>query len=95
MAVTETGRAVRIAGYGPPQVLELAEVALAPLAPGELRIRTLAAAVNHTDLEIRAGAWPIRRADPFPYTPGVEAVGVVHEGAPASPAGPWARPRSP
>lgn len=39
----------------------------------------LAAAVNHTDLEIRSGNWPVRRPDPFPYVPGVEAVGVIEE----------------
>jgi NADPH2:quinone reductase len=33
--------------------------------------------VNHSDLEIRAGRWPIRRDPPFPYVPGLEAVGEV------------------
>jgi NADPH:quinone reductase-like Zn-dependent oxidoreductase len=45
--------------------------------PGEVRILTEVAAVNFTDLQIRAGAWPIRKADPFPYTPGVEVVGTI------------------
>jgi NADPH2:quinone reductase len=54
-------------------------VRLPELAPGDVRLRTLAAAVNHTDLKIRAGQWPIMKKDPFPYTPGVEVVGQVSE----------------
>jgi NADPH:quinone reductase len=64
--------------YGAPEVLKWAEVSLPPLQPGDVRIRTIAAAVNHTDLEIRAGNWPIRAANPFPYTPGVEVLGEIH-----------------
>jgi NADPH2:quinone reductase len=30
-------------------------------------------------LEIRAGNWPVRKPDAFPYTPGVEVVGEVQE----------------
>jgi D-arabinose 1-dehydrogenase-like Zn-dependent alcohol dehydrogenase len=63
--------------YGPPRVLTHAEVSLPPLKPGDVRIRSIASAVNHTDLEIRAGNWPIRAADPFPYIPGVEVVGEI------------------
>ena len=65
--------------YGPPDVLTYAGVALPPLGPGEVRIRTIAAAVNHTDLEIRRGKWPVSKGDPFPYVPGVEVVGEVVE----------------
>lgn len=45
--------------------------------PGEVRLRTRFAAVNRADVEIRRGAWPIVRDEPFPYTPGLEVVGVV------------------
>lgn len=69
--------AIRIDGYGSPAVLVYALAPLAPLGVGEVRIRTLFAAVNHTDLKIRAGHWPVRKAAPFPYTPGVEALGIV------------------
>lgn len=69
--------AVQMSGYGPPEVLTYAPIALASLRPDEVRIRTVAAAVNHTDLEIRAGHWPLRKADPFPCVPGVEVVGEV------------------
>lgn len=69
--------AIHMIAYGPPDVLVYGPAALAQLAAGEVRIRTIAAAVNHTDLKIRAGAWPVRRANPFPYVPGVEVVGTI------------------
>lgn len=68
-------RAVVMRALGGPEVLQVEEVALAPLRAGELRIRSLASAVNHSDLEIRAGHWAIRRAPRFPYIPGLEVVG--------------------
>lgn len=68
---------IQIQAYGGPEVLEQAPAEPIPLGQGELRLRVIAAAVNHTDLKIRAGLWPIRKAEPFPYVPGVEAVGQV------------------
>jgi NADPH:quinone reductase len=65
--------------YGGPDVLRVEAVPLASLKPDEIRIRTLASAVNHSDLEIRAGNWPILNPNPFPYTPGLEVVGEVVE----------------
>lgn len=76
------GDAVVMRQYGPPDVLRLDRVVLPALAPDDIRVRTIAAAINHSDLEIRAGSWPILRADPFPYTPGLEVVGdIVETGA--------------
>ena len=66
--------------YGPPGVLVYGPAAYVTLAAGEVRVRTIAAAVNHTDLEIRAGNWPVRKANPFPYVQGVEVV-VAKRGA--------------
>jgi NADPH2:quinone reductase len=71
--------AVQMSAYGPAKVLSLKSVELADLGPRDVRIRTCAAAVNHTDLEIRAGHWPIAKAHPFPYTPGAEVVGHIAE----------------
>ncbi len=72
--------------YGPPEVLRPETVELPDLASDEVRIRVLASAVNHSDLEIRAGNWPVRGGDPFPYVPGLEAVGeVVAAGGDAGP----------
>ncbi len=72
-------RAIVLHRYGPPEALQLEELPRPQLALDELRLRVLAAGVNRTDIEIRAGHWPIRRDDPFPYIPGVEAVGDVIE----------------
>jgi NADPH2:quinone reductase len=74
-----TTRAIVMRAFGGPEVLALEELPLAPLAPTDLRVRMLAAAVNHSDLEVRTGAWKIRRAEPFPYVPGLEVVGEVVE----------------
>jgi NADPH:quinone reductase len=79
------GTAVVMREYGGPDVLRLETVPLVALAPNEIRLRAIASAINHSDLEIRAGNWPIRRSDPFPYTPGLEVVGeVVDVGAAVS-----------
>lgn len=72
-------RAVVMRRTGPPEVLSLEDVELLPLLPGEVRLRALASAVNHSDLEIRAGNWEIRRDPKFPYVPGLEVVGDVVE----------------
>jgi NADPH:quinone reductase len=73
----QVSRAVEIDRYGGPEELVWRAVQRPPPGPGELRIRTLYAAVNRADIEIRRGEWPIARDDPFPYTPGLEVVGVV------------------
>jgi NADPH2:quinone reductase len=72
-------RAVVMRKTGPADVLVYEERELLPLRDGEIRLRSLACAVNHSDLEIRAGNWPIRRAPQFPYVPGLEVVGEVVE----------------
>jgi NADPH2:quinone reductase len=71
--------AIQVTTYGPPEVLVYSPVVLPPLQGLDVRIRTQVAAINHTDLEIRAGHWPVQKAEPFPYTPGVEVVGVIDE----------------
>jgi NADPH:quinone reductase len=76
-------RAVVLRGYGPPEALELVERARPRLNAGELRLRMLAAGVNRTDIEIRAGNWPIQKPSPFPYVPGIEVVGEAIEIGPA------------
>jgi NADPH2:quinone reductase len=79
MVGTDHGNAIIMRQYGRPDVLRVESVPFAALQPDEIRLRTIAAAVNHSDLEIRAGAWPILKPDPFPYTPGLEVVGDVLE----------------
>src|SRR5436305_8986804 len=75
MAGEHRGAAIVMREYGGPDVLRLEDVPPASLQPDEIRIRSIASAVNHSDLEIRAGNWPILRPVPFPYTPGLEVVG--------------------
>jgi NADPH:quinone reductase-like Zn-dependent oxidoreductase len=73
-------RAVVMRRFGGPEVLVLEEVELPALRAGEIRLRALASAVNHSDLEIRAGNWTIRREPKLPYVPGLEVVGDVVAG---------------
>jgi NADPH:quinone reductase len=75
----DTAHAILMREYGPPDVLTYAEVPLSPLARDEVRIKSIASAVNHTDLEIRAGNWLVKKPQPFPYMPGVEVVGEIEE----------------
>lgn len=72
-----TEHAIEIDRYGGPEELVWRAVRRPPPGDDEVRIRTLYAAVNRADIEIRRGEWPIVREDPFPYTPGLEVVGVV------------------
>lgn len=72
-------RAIVMRSFGDPDVLRVEDFPLPALAPTDVRIRTIAAAVNHSDLEVRTGAWKIRRADPFPYVPGLEVLGEIVE----------------
>jgi NADPH2:quinone reductase len=75
----QQGGAIVMRQFGRPDVLQFETVPLVALQPDEIRPRSIASAINHSDLEIRAGKWRIRRPDPFPYTPGLEVVGEVVE----------------
>lgn len=77
MSGEHEAHAIQIDRYGGPEELRWRPVPRPSPAAGEVRIRTLYAAVNRADLEIRRGEWPIVRPDPFPYTPGLEVLGVV------------------
>lgn len=79
MHLPTLAQAIQIDRYGPPDVLKPVHVKLARLRAGEVRVRSLFAGVNFTDAQIRSGNWPIAAPSPFPYTPGVEVVGVVEE----------------
>jgi NADPH:quinone reductase len=72
-------QAVVMRSYGGPDVLGVEDVALLALKAGEIRVRSIASAINHSDLEIRAGNWPVQRDPPFPYIPGLEVIGDVVE----------------
>ena len=62
---------------GPPSVLCLEELAPPPLAPGEVRLRLRASAVNFPDILMVAGGYQHKPA--LPFVPGFEAAGEVLE----------------
>jgi NADPH:quinone reductase-like Zn-dependent oxidoreductase len=72
-------QAIVMRAYGGPEVLGIEDVVPPPLKADEIRVRAIATAINHSDLEIRAGNYPIRRDPPFPYVPGLEVIGEVVE----------------
>ena len=68
--------AVVMTGYGPPEVLKWAGVALPEPGAGQIRIKVRAAGISPTDLALRAGylkAWPL----PPDAVLGFEAAGTV------------------
>jgi NADPH2:quinone reductase len=70
----ERSRAIVISEYGGPDVLKLADVAVALPGEGEILVRQLAAGVNYHDVYVRAG---IHNYLSLPGIPGAEAVGII------------------
>jgi len=68
---------IRIARFGGPEVLALAEEATLPApGPGEVRIKVVAAGTGFTDAFIRRGRYPDFKG-PLPFTPGYEIIGTI------------------
>jgi NADPH2:quinone reductase len=67
-------KAVRIHGFGGPEVLKLEDVPDPQPGPGQVLIRVAAVGVNPVDTYIRAGQYGPK---PFPYTPGTDVAGTV------------------
>ena len=67
-------KAVQFSQYGGPEVLHAVEVPDPIATPEEVLIDVKATTVNHLDLFQRAGSRPVPR---LPFTPGLEAAGVV------------------
>ena len=65
--------AIRIHKVGGPEVLEWEEVSVGDPGPGEVRLRHGAVGLNYIDVYFRTGAYPAE----VPFTPGLEASGVV------------------
>jgi NADPH:quinone reductase-like Zn-dependent oxidoreductase len=61
---------------GPPEVLQLHEVALAEPGPGEVRLAVEAFGLNRSESQMRQGSYPMLNAT-FPSRAGKEAVGTV------------------
>lgn len=68
-------RAVLCEAWGAPEGLRLGEVAAPEPGPGEVRLAVHAAGVNFADILMVAGKY--QEKPPFPFTPGLEAAGVV------------------
>jgi NADPH:quinone reductase len=67
-------KAIRVHGFGEPEVLQFEEVPDPTPGPGQVLVRVKAAGVNPVETYIRAGRYGARH---FPYTPGSDAAGVV------------------
>lgn len=70
----ETTRAIVVERHGGPEVLQLREIALPGLGPGEVRLRHTVIGVNFIDVYCRTGYFDLLRP---PGVPGMEAAGVV------------------
>lgn len=78
--MSSTLRAVVCRSHGDPSVLRIEDATPAPLAKGMVRIAVKSAGLNFADALVVSGAYQIK--PPFPFTPGLEAAGVVSEVAP-------------
>jgi NADPH:quinone reductase-like Zn-dependent oxidoreductase len=67
-------RAIVVDRYGGPEQLRLAEVALPPPAPVEVRVRHTAIVVNFIDVYCRTGYFDLLQP---PGVPGMEAAGII------------------
>ncbi|HSW31277.1 MAG TPA: NAD(P)H-quinone oxidoreductase [Longimicrobiales bacterium] len=76
--MAETMRAVAIREPGGPEVLELREVPVPRLAPGEIRVSVVASGVNRADLLQRRGGHPAPPGSPRDI-PGMEFAGTVDQ----------------
>lgn len=68
-------KAIRVAQFGGPEVLKLAEVPRPTPGPGEVLVAVKAAGVNPVEIYIRSGSYARKPA--LPYTPGTDAAGIV------------------
>jgi NADPH:quinone reductase len=68
-------RAIRVEKTGGPEVLTPQDLPLPALARGQALVKIEAAGLNYIDTYQRTGLYPV----PLPYTPGLEAAGVVTE----------------
>jgi NADPH2:quinone reductase len=66
-------KAIRIDGFGGPEVLRLAEVHAPSAGPGQIVVRVEAAGLNFIDVYHRTGLYP----NPLPLVPGMEGAGPV------------------
>jgi len=70
---------------GPPEVIEPRATELAPLEPGQARVRVEVTGVSFAEQAMRRGKY--YKQPPFPLVPGYDLVGVVEELGATTPAG--------
>src|SRR5438552_5965132 len=68
-------KAIRVSEFGGPEVLKLQDVADPKPDSGQVLVRVKAVGVNPADTYIRSGTYA--RKPNLPYTPGMDAAGVV------------------
>jgi len=68
-------RLYRVHRYGGPEALRIEETRDPEPAPGHVRVAARAIGINFADLIQRVGHYP--RQPPMPFTPGMEAAGVI------------------
>ncbi len=68
-------KAIRVHEFGGPEVLRFEDLPDPKPAPGEVVVSVKAAGVNPVDTYIRAGTYAFKPS--LPYTPGMDAAGVV------------------
>lgn len=73
-------RAIRVAAFGEPAVMQLNEMDDLSPGAGEVVVRVRAIGVNPVDAYIRSGMYPL--PNPLPYTPGFDAAGVIESVGP-------------
>ena len=74
IATSARTRAIVVERYGGPETLRLADIALPPLGPSEVRLRHAAIGVNFIDVYCRTGYFDLLKP---PGVPGMEAAGIV------------------
>jgi NADPH:quinone reductase-like Zn-dependent oxidoreductase len=72
-----TMKTVQIQDYGAAEALQVKEVPIPQPEKGQVLVKLLAAGVNPADWKIRAGYFKQYMPLTFPWTPGMEAAGVV------------------
>ena len=68
-------KAIRIHGYGGPEVLQLEEVPIPSIQSGEVLVRVHAAGVNFLDVYQRTGLYKTV----LPFVPGMEGAGIIEK----------------
>jgi NADPH:quinone reductase len=74
-------KTIVVAAVGGPEVMKIANIDVGHPGPGEIRLRQTAMGVNFGDIHKRRGTAPAHAMAEiqFPFTPGLEAVGIVEE----------------